>query len=349
MKNNIINKGEIMNKFTKVGVSALAGSLASFAAANAVEMSAAGSAKITYIGTDSTEVTGNPMGMNTSISFSGSGEVNGYATSLVVTAADQFGGMSSASLSVDLGDMGKVTFDQSVGVGGLSTIDDKTPTAAEEVWDGLDAVVGTKDGRVGMGNAGVIVYENSYSGVKFSGQFAKGAPTANSDDSTGGAYSGTSYDFALTATGDDYGIDGIAFGGGYGKIANGSQTLAGDSDTDMHATAFVNYSVGMVTAGVQQSTIQRGRAAKLDEKTQAWGLSANINDNLSISYGERETTYHRTTEVNGSTVTEDIDGMALAYTMGSAKVTVQQNETSNNGGVAKADDKATQVALSLSF
>ena len=129
-----------MNKFTKVGISALAGSLASFAAANAVEMTASGSAKLTYINGDKTEVTGNPMGMNTSVSFSGSGEVNGYATTLLVTAADQFGGMSSASLSVDLGDMGKVTFDQGVGAGGISTIDDKTPTANEEVWDGLDAV-----------------------------------------------------------------------------------------------------------------------------------------------------------------------------------------------------------------
>ena len=27
----------------------------------------------------------------------------------------------------------------------------KTPTAAEEIWDGLDAVVGANDARVGMG------------------------------------------------------------------------------------------------------------------------------------------------------------------------------------------------------
>ena len=339
-----------MNKFTKVGISALAGSLASFAAANAVEMTASGSAKLTYINGDKTEVTGNPMGMNTSVSFSGSGEVNGYATTLLVTAADQFGGMSSASLSVDLGDMGKITFDQAVGAGGLSTIDDKTPTAAEEVWDGLDAVVGASDGRVGMGNSGVLVYANSYSGVNFSGQFGKGGSAANTDGSAAEGISGTSFDFALTATGDDYGIDGLAFGGGYGKIANGSQTLAADNDTDMHATAFVNYSMGMVTAGVQQSTIQRGRVSKLDEKTQAWGLSANINDNLSVSYGERETTYHRFTEATaGTNVVEDIEGFALAYTMGSAKVTVQQNETSNNGGVALASDEVTEIALSLSF
>ena len=50
---------------------------------------------------------------------------------------DQFAGMSSARLSVDMGDMGTLAFDQGSG-SGLATIDDKTPTAAEEIWDGLD-------------------------------------------------------------------------------------------------------------------------------------------------------------------------------------------------------------------
>ena len=39
-------------------------------------MSVAGSAKITYKNGDTTEVTGNPFGMNTSLAFSGSGDVN---------------------------------------------------------------------------------------------------------------------------------------------------------------------------------------------------------------------------------------------------------------------------------
>ena len=45
--------------------------------------------------------------------------------------------MTSARLSVDMGDMGTISYDQGSG-SGLSTIDDKTPTAAEEIWDGLD-------------------------------------------------------------------------------------------------------------------------------------------------------------------------------------------------------------------
>jgi len=90
-----------MNNLKKIGLSALAGSLAAFSA-NAAEMSVSGSAKVTYKNTDSSEVTGNPYGMNTSLGFTGSGDVNGYETTLFITSADQFGGMSSASLSVDL-------------------------------------------------------------------------------------------------------------------------------------------------------------------------------------------------------------------------------------------------------
>jgi outer membrane protein OmpU len=53
-----------MNNFKKIGLSALAGSLAAFSA-NAAEMSVSGVAAMTYINGVSSEVTGNPYGMNT--------------------------------------------------------------------------------------------------------------------------------------------------------------------------------------------------------------------------------------------------------------------------------------------
>jgi outer membrane protein OmpU len=340
------NKGEIMNKFNKVGITALAGSLVAFSA-QAVEMSVAGSAKITYQNGDTTEVTGNPMGMNTSLAFSGSGEVNGYDTSLTVVAADQLGGMSSAAITVDLGDMGKLSFDQGTGIGGLSTIDDKTPTAAEEIWDGLDAVTGTKDGKVGMGNAGAFVYSNSYSGINMTSQLAKGNSASSTDDAVSGGSGGTSLDIALTTDGAMLGLEGVAMGLGYGQIANGKMTGAGNDEHDEHSTVFLNYSMGMITAGAQYSKIDNGGLTSTDEVAEAWGISANVNDSLSISYGEREIEYDKYT--NSADVREDIDGYAIAYTMGSAKITYQSNETKNNGGTKGVSDENTQIALSLSF
>ena len=338
----INNKGEIMNNLKKVGLTALAGSLVAFSA-QAVEMAVSGSAKLTYKNGHGTEVDGNPMGMNTDLVFSGSGEVNGYATNLTIIAADQIGGMSSAALSIDLADMGKITFDQGIGVGGISTIDDKTPTAAEEIWDGIDAVTGTGQGRVGGGNNGVFVYANSFAGYNLTTQVSKGSRTANSDDANSGTTGGTSWDFALTT---DSLMDGLSVGAGYGKIANGAQSDVNGDDTDEHMVAFVNYTIGMVTLGYSEANIDAGAAGGTTEYAQAFGIAANLSDNLSISYGEREVEYAKASAAH---VTQDNTGIALAYTMGSAKVTVQQNESDNNGGVAGSNDEATEIALSLAF
>ena len=132
-----ITKGKNMNNINKIGLTALAGSLVAISA-QAAEMSVSGATMLTYTSEDGTEVTGNPFGMKTNLAFTASGEVNGYTVSYLQASADQFAGMSSARLSVDMGDMGTIAFDQGSG-SGLATIDDKTPTAAEEIWDGLDS------------------------------------------------------------------------------------------------------------------------------------------------------------------------------------------------------------------
>jgi len=331
-----------MNNLKKVGLTALAGSLVAFSA-QAVEMTVSGSAKLTYINGHSTEVDGNPMGMNTDLVFSGSGEVNGYATNLTIVAADKIGGFSSASLSVDLADMGKLTFDQGTGAGGISTIDDKTPTAAEEIWDGINAVIDTSDGLVGGGNGGVFVYANSFAGYKLSTQVSKGSRTSNSDDANSGTTGGTSWDFALTT---DSLMDGLSVGAGYGKIANGAQSGVNSDDTDEHMVAFVNYTIGMVTLGYSEANIDRGEAGLNTEYAQAFGIAANLSDNLSISYGEREVEYAKASLAH---VTQDNSGIAIAYTMGAAKVTVQKSESDNNGGTQGTNDEHTEIALSLSF
>ena len=169
-----------MNDMKKIGLTALAGSLVAFSA-NAAEMSVSGATMLTYTSEDSTEVTGNPFGMKTNLAFTASGEVNGMTVSYMQASKDQFAGMSSARLSVDMGDMGTLAFDQGSG-SGLATIDDKTPTAAEEIWDGLDT---TTSGRVGAaGSSGVFNYVNTFGGVTFNGAARKGSGTVTADGSS---------------------------------------------------------------------------------------------------------------------------------------------------------------------
>ena len=301
------DKGVIMDNLKKVGLTALAGSLAAVSA-HAAEMTVSGATVLTYTSEDTSETTGNPYGMKTNIGFTASGDVNGYTVSYMQTSVDQFAGMSSARLSVDMGDMGTIAFDQGSG-SGLATIDDKTPTAAEEIWDGLDGT--TTGGLVGTaGNSGVFNYIKSFSGVTFNGAARRGSGTANSDGSSSAAGQ-SAWDFALTGSGDDMGAPGLTWGLGYGeKEANAVRT-------DEHSTIFANYSAGMATFGYQMSEITSGATGGTDELTDAWGIALNVNDNLSISYGEREIEHMKAAATH---VTEDIQGTAVAYTMGSAKV-----------------------------
>jgi outer membrane protein OmpU len=336
-----------MNNFKKVGLTALAGSLAAISA-NAAEMSVSGASVLTYTSADKTETTGNQWGMKTNLGFTASGEVNGYTVSYMQTSKDQFAGMSSARLTIDMGDMGTLAFDQGSG-SGLGTIDDKTPTAAEEIWDGIDTDGSSgANGLVGIaGASGVWNYVNTFGGITFNGALRTGAGTKNTDgaSSGGAADNNTAYDFALTTDGSALGLDGISMGAGYGKQDTGSQ---GNEATDnKHATAFVNYSVGMVTVGGQMSELNAGAADTASQNVTAWGIAMNINDNLSVSYGERDVEFDKPGVA--TSVTEKGEGIAVAYTMGSIKIAGNMNEVSDNDGTAGSEDSMTEIAISFAF
>jgi hypothetical protein len=243
------------------------------------------------------------------------------------TSVDQFAGMSSARLSIDMGDMGTLAFDQGSG-SGLSTIDDKTPTAAEEIWDGLDGL--TVGGLVGTaGNKGVFNYIQSYAGLTFNGAIRKGSGANTGDGGSSGAGQ-SAWDFAITGAGDMFGMDGLAWGIGYGEAENGTVAKGGvaDGGDDEHMTVFANYTLGPVTAGYQISNIDNGSGGATDEEVDQWGIAFNVNDSLSVSYGERDVVFDKPSATN---VTENGEGVAVAYTMGSIKLAGNRNKVTNNG------------------
>ena len=65
-------------------------------------MSVSGATLLTYTSEDTLEVTGN-IGMKTNLTFTISGDVNGMTVSYMQASKDQFAGMSSARLSIDIG------------------------------------------------------------------------------------------------------------------------------------------------------------------------------------------------------------------------------------------------------
>jgi len=78
------------------------------------------------------------------------------------------------------------------------------------------------------------------------------------------------------------------------------------------------------------------------------GLAWNVNENLSISYGEREVTFLNTSATD---ITEEGEGIAIAYTMGSMKIAGNRNEVTNNDNSTadSAVDENTEIAVSFAF
>mgnify|MGYP005644818271 CR=1 FL=1 len=72
-----------------------------------------------------------------------------------------------------------------------------------------------------------------------------------------------------------------------------------------------------------------------------------INDNLSISYNEHNNTYKKAGA--GPDVEQQATGMAIAYTMGGAKLAIQNNEMDNVKGTSGTNDEITEVSLTLAF
>tara|TARA_B100001109_G_C18675144_1_gene385952 strand:- start:391 stop:705 length:315 start_codon:yes stop_codon:yes gene_type:complete len=104
--------------------------------------------------------------------------------------------------------------------------------------------------------------------------------------------------------------------------------------------------MGPVTAGYQMSNIDNGSGGATDEEVDQWGVAVNVNDNLSVSYGERDVEFDKPSATN---VTENGEGIAIAYTMGSVKIAGNRNEVTNNGGTTASNDRMTEIALSFAF
>jgi outer membrane protein OmpU len=343
-----------MNNFKKVGVSALAGSLVAFAA-NAGELSVSGTANLTYtteeIGptVSSANNTGNPFGHASDVAFNGSGDVNGMTVSFFAAIDAGGGGYASNSFSVDMGDMGKIKFDQGTGGNGIESIDDKSPTAWEESWDGIAA----GDGLKTTGSQNVFAYTNSFAGFNIAAAWdteiddartADGVTSANVAATT---VDGSNTSFAITNASL---IDGLDFGVGMGEedIKDGSSTTT-DIETII---GYANYTVGPVTIGYTMGEQSGGTVGHDMHQMTAYGIVFNVNENLSVSFNNHEVDYKKTSGT-GTTAnvdrSSDKDGIAIAYSMGGASIKLQNNEASGNSTSSTYAEDRTEINLSLAF
>jgi outer membrane protein OmpU len=326
-----------MNNLKKVGLTALAGSLA-LTAAHAGEMSVSGSMVATYNKRDTKESTGNPFGMKTNLTFSGSSELdNGMTASMFTTSSDKFAGQYSGKISLDMGDAGTIALDQASG-GGAYMVDDKMPTAYEESWDNLDAAYTA--GKMDYTHTGGINYTNTFSDVAVDLLYRKGGSATNSDGgTTAGSTTGNVKSLNLKTSAL---MDGLSMGLGYQTI----DTFA-DGD-DEESTFYVTYASEMgLSVGFQVYELDDAATANSDEDSDMMGVAYSVNDNLSISYGVKSTDFTK----SGAGDTMKTTGIGAAYSSGGITLSIQKNEGECAGGYCTSsnEDENLEVAVSFAF
>ena len=341
-----------MKKLTKIGASALAGSLVAMSA-QAGELGVSGIWELTYKSDDNANV-GNPFGSKSALMFSGSGDVDGLGTaSFYASTTDNVGSaFLSHSITLDMGDMGTVGFDQGVGAFGAGTIDDKSPTAWEESWHNT---ANSSGGLVHSGGSGgVLGYSNSVGGFDLSVEYAPSLTTADNGDGAAvgddtSIANGSNINFAVNNSSL---VDGLTFGFGAGESEYDDSAEAGNEDGSS-VVGYANYTMGSITAGVtlsESANTRSGTAISSNvggREVEAYGVSMAINDNLSISYNQHNMTY--TKQGAGPDVEQESTGIAIAYTMGGASIAIQNNSQDNSSGTANSNDEITEVSLSLAF
>ena len=301
-----------MNKITKIGLTALAGSLVA-TSAFAGAMSVSGSAKVSYQSKGASAA--NPYSNSKGITFSGSGELdNGFNVSTGYTMTNA--AFSTSYVSLDMGDSGTLHFMNGTSKAGLNKYQDKMPTAGEQVWDDVDT---DDNGVVGTGNSNVFGYEVSAMGLTVSASWGKEAQ-------------GTDTSMVLIA--DDL-MEGLQVGYGVGTNT-ASQTVEND-----HSTAWATYTSGMATVGIQTSSIDKASA---DEDRLHAAISLAINENMSVSFGQSTVEFE-----TAGTSDEESSGVSASYTMGGMTFAAVMNQTDSVAGTSGTDKEFKEISVAFAF
>jgi len=347
MNNN--NKEKIMNKLTKLGVSALCGSLAAVSAANAGDMTVTGTVDLSWVSFDD-EVTGNPIGMGSNVSFTGTGEMdNGWGVKFAVDATNALA-YSSANVTVSIPGLGDVLISQGLSGTGIHSMDDITPTAWEEAYGaGLSSGINNVAG--GSAGAGIQITPTDLmpSGIVTTLHWTPDADGKdNGDKSTSGTQTtilGTGWDATVTASGDAT-PDGLTLYAGMSQVDQ-YQNAAAQNDDISEWTAGIKYAVGSFTLGYQMSEEDNGRATTTTGYDNAgYGIVFAVNDDLSISYNSWESDQQGTTKLSA-----EASSFQIAYSMGGMSLRLAEQTVDNKNYCTNAANQrdATTVSVALAF
>jgi outer membrane protein OmpU len=354
-KNN--NKRKQMNNLKKVGLSALAGSLAMFSA-NAVEYAVTGDAQVVYStqkDNSGINASGRGLGVDTDLYFNASGELDNGFTVSVFTALDleqsntaTAGGInSSAQLTIGMGSLGTVQFNDVFGSAATS-IDDVMPKAYEEPWDGTSHAASTHSFGSSTQSGSVDYRTPAFSmgsGVTVSGAVTYDPNAGVGPSAAGGVASNAngSGEAAVIKIASD---TGFTFGAGYEDV-EGHSAGAGVN----RVTGYVLYSMGPISVGYQETAVDsahdRAAVEGADIEADMMGIAYTAGD-LSVSYAEQNETTQAVSDT-AALLEVEMSALQAAYSMGAMTAAISFYETDQVGGITATQYEETEISVSFAF
>jgi len=323
--------------------------------AHAGELTVTGNMEATYH-TQGDKTTGNPLGMDRELKFSGSTELdNGITVSVMQDTDDNLGYSNSQIMFGGVG--GLVDIYVGSDSDPVDAIDDITPSAYEEANGSGSGTytsndIGDKAGQMGIGFKASVPFLGALN-YKY---YPNADSTKTSDNASSGDQNGTTgsaYSASLkTSMGDLPAVgsflDGATLTLGVAETDH-SQTANVDDAYDL--TAAVNYSIGNFSLGVQKKVHNEGEAAALATTDAVWykdtaiGIAYAVNDNLSLSYNTYESQYH----ANTGAPDQETKAINVGYTMGGMTIGFQDAQTDNDNYTADTTDDTRTIGISVAF
>ena len=308
-----------MNKFKKIGLTALAGSLvATSAFAGSLSVSGSASMDVNNVSGSADPSTGKNFSMGNSVIISGGGELDNGMSVSVSFELDQnaiagTGPFDSHSVSVSSDTLGTLTLS---GHGGSSAQSAMDTTAAGDIWNNTLGITGNPAAAAAGNDSLFYTLPSIVDGLAVTASLSpRGSAT--------GQETHTSYGLSFT------GVEGLTLNYGVGDSGAVGSVV---ESTTMHAA----YSMGAFSVGYSVTDDNSSDNPEI----KGLQLGYTVSDDLSITYGQ---------ETIGKTgaADQEVEALGVSYTTGGMTLAANTYESTNGGYTAA--NKTEKWALRASF
>lgn len=346
-------------KQLKIVVALVAG-LFAFTSVQAGEVTVSGSMQATHA-SNSDVTTGNSLGLNTDLTFSGSTDTDFGTATWTMGTDGTFLGDSGADhtfkIATDLGTIG-------VGNSGdaANAVDDITPTAFEEangsnsgtysndVGAGMDGSMSLSYANGDIFGTGISVAYNYYPRLDAKTNNEKGA----SEDNNANTNSAYSVNVGVPLAGlpiiGDTVLGGVKITAGY----NESESRLDQGVALRGGTVAVNLPVGPLSIGYQKKAYQPletgtsvSEGTKAFYKDEILGIAYAVNDDFAISYNTYESAKHA--HGPGTQIEQETKAINIAYTVGGLTLALQDAKTDNAAYSSGTSDDVRTISVKTAF